>query len=418
MGRARWLLLAVASALALDGVRRVVPGGPPVIRRLATRLGWLERATTPAAARGVDDRVGRGARGYDALLAGGLDRFFEPRRPDCPLCGSTELVVKVRTRDRRQAKPGEFVLEECGACGHLFQNPRLSLEGLDFYARDGSDDLGGESLEEVLGAVGHLHRGRARLLEGRAEPKRWLDVGAGNGHFCLVARDVWPDTVFDGIDVSDRIEAAERRRWIDHGYRGRLADVADQLAGRYDVVSMNHHLASARDPFAEIDAAARVLAPGGHLLVEVPDPAASGRRLLGRHWLSWFQPQHQHLLSIENLEWALGERGFTPLVQQHGEAHQPFDLVFAVSTLINRLAPPTGLPWRPPASTRQRAWRALVRAASAPFLAGALVLDDVLAPVVRRFGRSNTYRVLARRDEVVARTEVPTVIDLRESVSV
>jgi SAM-dependent methyltransferase len=356
-------------------------------------------------------------REYDALLARGLDRFFEPRRPDCPVCHSPDLSVKLRTPDLQQGKPGEFVLEECGACGHIFQNPRLSLEGLDFYYRDFYDGLGEESLEFVFGAGGESYQGRARMLEGHAEPKRWLDVGAGHGHFCLVARQVWPDTRFDGIDLSDSIEAAERRRWVDRGFRGLFPDMTDELTGQYDVISMHHYLEHTRDPFAEIEAAARVLAPGGHLLIEVPDPSSSFGRVLGRHWVPWFQPQHQHLLSIENLEWALGERGFTPIVQHRGEAHQPVDLVFAVYMLINRLAPPTDLPWRPPPTRRARVKRAVVFAAGIPFLAGALALDHLLAIGVRRGRRSNTYRVLARRDEVAVEYDGPEVIDLRETVS-
>ena len=29
-----------------------------------------------------------------------------------------------------------FTLEQCGDCGHVFQNPRLTPEGLEFYYRD------------------------------------------------------------------------------------------------------------------------------------------------------------------------------------------------------------------------------------------------------------------------------------------
>jgi hypothetical protein len=72
---------------------------------------------------------------YEELLAGGLARFFEPRREDCPLCGSHSLSVRLQASDRLQFKPGSFTLERCEDCAHIFQNPRLYIEGLELYYR-------------------------------------------------------------------------------------------------------------------------------------------------------------------------------------------------------------------------------------------------------------------------------------------
>jgi len=44
------------------------------------------------------------------------------------------------------------------------------------------------------------------------------------------------------------------------------------------------------------------LPAGGHLMIEIPDPECHLGRLLGRFWVPWFQPQHQHLLSVARLE--------------------------------------------------------------------------------------------------------------------
>jgi hypothetical protein len=73
---------------------------------------------------------------YQAELANGVGRFFEPRRDTCPWCGSLDLSIRLQTTDLIQRKPGRFTLEQCGACQHIFQNPRLTRAGLDFYYRD------------------------------------------------------------------------------------------------------------------------------------------------------------------------------------------------------------------------------------------------------------------------------------------
>ncbi len=334
---------------------------------------------------------------YSELLAGEPQRFFEERRETCPMCESEGLEIHLQTTDLLQQKPGKFVLEKCTDCGHIFQNPRLSIEGLDFYYKDFYDGLGEKGMEFIFGYSPVSYLGRARMLSDRGTPSTWLDVGGGHGHFCCVARDVWPDTTFDSLDLSESIDEAVRRGWVDHGFRGLFPEVAPTLRGKYDVVSMHHYLEHTREPEDEIVAAHTALAEGGHLLIEVPDPESFLGKLLRRYWIPWFQPQHQHLLSRGNLDRLLQKHGFQAVEWHRGEAHQRVDFLFAMFLFLDRLAPPPDRPWRHPASFGKKAWRALVWTLGSPFVLLARGADVVFDPFVRRLGMSNTYRVLARR---------------------
>ncbi|MGH7329698.1 MAG: class I SAM-dependent methyltransferase, partial [Polyangiaceae bacterium] len=142
---------------------------------------------------------------YDELLAVGTSRFFEPRRETCPICDGRELSPRLITVDRYGFKPGIFTLERCASCGHVFQNPRLSIEGLDFYYRDFYDGLGEGLLDTLFSFDSHSYEMRAKIVDGVATPERWLDVGAGHGHFCCIAREHWKNTEFDGLDLSESI---------------------------------------------------------------------------------------------------------------------------------------------------------------------------------------------------------------------
>ncbi len=246
-----------ATAVRPDDLTPAYAATRPLQEAMRTVRTLTGEAPQPSGASAPDADEAR-ALEYDDLLAGGIDRFFEPRRESCPLCQATKLSVRVRSADLLQYKPGEFVLEECEACGHIFQNPRLSLDGLDFYYRDFYDGLGEEQLDFVFSSDDASYLGRVDLVATHAQPKRWLDVGAGHGHFCLIASDVLPDTRFDGLDLSDAIDEAERRQWVERGYRGLFTDLADELPGAYDVVSMHHYLEHTRDPAAELEAAATV----------------------------------------------------------------------------------------------------------------------------------------------------------------
>lgn len=339
---------------------------------------------------------------YDAELAKGVERFLEPRRETCPWCDSGDLSVLLRSPDLVYRKPGTFTLERCGGCGHTFQNPRLTPDGLNFYYRDFYDGIGASTAEIIFTTSSHDYLSRARMLEPMATPKRWLDVGSGHAHFCAAAREVWPDTVFDGLDQGAEIEEAARRGWIAHAHRGMFPDLAGEIQGVYDVVSMHHYLEHTRDPYIELDAAAKILPPGGHLLIELPDPEWRLGRMFGKYWMPWFQPQHQHMMPIGNLKQALVDRGLTPVAEERAPAHQRNDFVTAMYLWFAGLAPDRTLPWSAKRRTApRRVLRGMVWTVGVPALMAGYLLDRTAGGMVaRRSGTGNAYRVLARKDDV------------------
>ncbi len=276
------------------------------------------------------------------------DVLFEPRRDSCPWCGGAALVDRLDTTDLLQHKPGRFHLDECAGCGHVFQNPALSPAGLDHYYAEFYEGEGEEPWEFAFAAMGGAYRKRTDALARHTEPRAWLDVGTGHGHFCLVARQRWPEATFDGLDLSESVEEAARRGWIDAGYRGLFPDLADSLSRSYDVVSMHHYLEHTRDPRLELAAAAKALEPGGHLMIEGPDVDCPWSRRLGPYWRCWFQPQHQHFVTCDNLVAALEGSGFDVVAVERGPATEGMDITSAVTFWVNRTAPDPRSPWRPP----------------------------------------------------------------------
>ncbi|MFJ8502813.1 class I SAM-dependent methyltransferase [Streptomyces avermitilis] len=373
---------------------------------------------------------------YLGELAQGTDRFHEPRRENCPWCGSKRLRTRLRTPDLTQHKPGTFVVDECRDCAHTFQNPRLTTEGLAFYHRDLPEGLGPEDPEDPeghLGLEGHerpggfaerlaaargslpralgfaragrhprRHRAAARAMLSFPEPESWLDVGTGHGHFPETAREFHPYTAFDGLDPTPRVEKAWAVGRVEEAHRGHLTDpaIVQRLRARYDVVSMFHHLEHTPDPREELRAALAVLRPGGHLLIEGPDPACVFGTLLGKWWVSYGQPRHLHLMPLSNLFAELEARGCVIVSTDRREPHTPYDLTGAVSLALDRLLPAADAPWRAiPPSAFQRGLRTALLRATAPLVASAAVLDHALAPLLSRTRFSNAYRIIARREE-------------------
>ncbi|QCC77724.1 class I SAM-dependent methyltransferase [Nocardioides daphniae] len=272
----------------------------------------------------------------------------------------------------------------------LPRGPRLLLQGLLRRLRRRRDgaDRATQSTD---------YEGRAALVrEHDPAPARWLDVGSGHAHFCLVAREMFPGTSFEGLDLGSAIDDAAHRGWIDRSFRGMFPDVAPELAGQFDVVSMHHYLEHTREPAEELDAAATALRPGGLLMIEVPNPDCPTGRTLGRYWMPWLQPQHQQFVSMDRLQQALEERGFTVLERHTTKPTPGFDTVAAAWLLSGHLAPRLWMPWRRRPTALDRAVRTGVVAATVPAAVVAAVGMEVASQVSGAQDTGSAFRMLAR----------------------
>jgi 2-polyprenyl-3-methyl-5-hydroxy-6-metoxy-1,4-benzoquinol methylase len=336
---------------------------------------------------------------YTAQIAQGVERFLEPRAETCSWCGSTALDLHLTSSDIRQGKPGTFTLDKCADCGHVFQNPRLSPEGLNFYYRDAYDGLNSEKAEHNFNTLRPFYRARAELVRDvRPDvPRKWLDIGGGYGHFCEEGQAVFPETGFTMLDMSSGVAEAVRRGRVEHGINGFLLDHADEVAGKFDQVSMFHYLEHTQNPLAEIDAAIGAMTPDGWLTIEQPNPECRGTRLFRSWWVGWLQPEHLNMVTLGNLVEALTERGLEVVTVQKREARMPLEFFSFLTILMRFVAPDPDLPW---VTVRFRRL-AKIRRLFAMALIGPMVV--LVAPIVDRFILERVipsdvhYRVVARR---------------------
>ncbi len=386
--------LRTRPAEAVRGPATRLLTGPGVVAT-GIRTRQCGHPSEAAEARAAEARRRR-ARYHDEIAAG-VDNLLEPGRKNCPWCGSTRLSLRVEAGDTVMGKPGRFRYDGCSDCGHIFQNPRLSPAGLEFYYRDAYDGLYAELAEEVFGSSDTVYRARVALLTRHTTPARWLDVGGGHGHFCLAAKGLLPDTTFDALDMGEGIEEAARRRWVGRAYRGFFPDLVDEIAGRYDVISMFHYLEHTRDPYQELDTAAKALAPGGYLVIEVPHAHGPSLRIYRNRWVGLFPPQHQHLIPPDNLVRALAERGLSLVELQFGGTHQAMDAAAAAFFLMQEAQPDPTLPWLPYEATPwRRLRRGLAVTAGTPLVLGGAVVDQLTRPYFESGRRANAYRIVAR----------------------
>lgn len=223
----------------------------------------------------------------------------------------------VRARDRLVTGAGPFGVLACADCRYGATVPQLSESELERYYSDQYY----EDFYEHSGQEGGspLHRLRQRFRErasrrryerepyqtSTTRPGRVLDVGCGSGELLASYASRGWETY--GIDPSAAATAAAARR----GATVHLGTLADQPwpPGSFDLITFQHTLEHILDPLGALALAARLLAPGGLLIVDVPNWSCWQRRLFGDRWFHLDLPRHQQHFSPRALRRAADKLG-------------------------------------------------------------------------------------------------------------
>ena len=237
----------------------------------------------------------------------------------CPLCRAERSTPAFRQRDLALGLAALYTVARCEGCGLLYQNPRVRAEDLalaypDTYAahvrepdlsrrlqRHGasvrwllSRHLGYHHLtSEDAGGVAGLRAAWLRRRIREAFPPwrsggRLLDVGCASGKFLRQMHAVGWEVA--GIEI-DPAAAAKARTVTPNIIVGDPAHVT-LSDGAFDVITAFHVIEHVPDPLGALRNLLRWLAPGGLIVLEVPNAASLSARVFGRYWCGYDLPRH------------------------------------------------------------------------------------------------------------------------------
>lgn len=145
------------------------------------------------------------------------------------------------------------------------------------------------------------------LVRRFASSGRLLEIGPSWGAFCLLAKRAGFSVEAIEMDPSC-CEFLTKRIGVKAICRSdEAAALSDATVP--DVIAAWHVLEHLRDPWRLVDAAAERLAPGGVLVLALPNPGALQFKIFGRYWTHVDAPRHLHLIPPDVLRWRAERAG-------------------------------------------------------------------------------------------------------------
>lgn len=212
---------------------------------------------------------------------------------DCLLCGGHRWSPLLEAPDNHRGGSGLwFFVVQCQECGLCFTNPRPSARSIDrFYPPVRSDHFPTRERRSLWrhGLAGWIRRPwrerRFMPLHGRG---RLLDCGGAPSFLLRMRRQGWAVT---GLDVSAAVVEGLQNQFGLHVLHGSLPHPELETAA-FDVITMWQTLQQAHMPCDVLREAHRLLAPGGKLVVAVPNIDSLPFRCFGQVWYGLNLPRH------------------------------------------------------------------------------------------------------------------------------
>ena len=213
----------------------------------------------------------------------------------CPPTRDADRFKRLANCIRRLWGSDECVVLRCAECGFAFGQPFVSGDE-EFYS----------ILHEQRDYPTWRWDYDVAIAEAvvKVDGGKILDVGAGVGMFLLGLGGSWECYAVEGSEVTRReLEASGIKVFRD------LADAAQNHAGAFHVVTLFQVLEHIAEFDVVLNQCRKLLAPGGRLVVTVPDGEAMIRqeRLTGCHDMP---PNHINKWTPESLSRVLARTGF------------------------------------------------------------------------------------------------------------
>jgi len=225
------------------------------------------------------------------------------------MCGSPTFYINPRYDDR-YGYPGVFSLFGCKGCGHkvlqaVFTPDILRQLYTDYYPRSSFDIKRYRPSKEVGGFRSWLNGERRLAYSWVSEKVRILDIGCGFGETLGYHKARGCDVY--GVEADENIRMVAEK--FGFNVHVGLFDDRNYEPAFFDCVTMDQVIEHVTDPVATLKGVARILKPGGRVIISTPNSNGWGAKVFGRHWINWHAPYHLHHFSVQSMKCSAEKAG-------------------------------------------------------------------------------------------------------------
>jgi len=232
----------------------------------------------------------------------------------CVLCGSTDSTLLFATHDLVLALAGDYCYVRCRCCGLTFLETTPAWDAR--AAHYDVDYRGYQHLTAASSPLQHLSlayglRKRLRIVTHFQPGGLLLDIGCGGGDFVRWAnyQRGWQAV---GLERTGAMALAAHQPDALPVILGDCAD-AGLATASVDVITLWTVLEHMANPLQGLVECARVLRPGGLVVIRTVDEGSWGAHWFGPNWLGYDAPRIVTVFSRATLRRAVEQSGFTVL---------------------------------------------------------------------------------------------------------
>lgn len=234
----------------------------------------------------------------------------------CGVCASDDFSEITDGKDFEYQTTGDvFKIVECRECGNWYLNPRPAKEELsiiyppDYYAYNYAETVHPLAVK----AKDFLDRQKSKvwLKYVSTDKPVFLDVGCGDGRYLRMLHQLGvPKNQLYGVEMSDQVIDRLNKEGF-NGYAGRIEDVEPHLPhGLFDLIVSLQVLEHVESPLEMMKSVAKLLRPGGVLIIETPNTKSFDVRLFKqKYWGGYHFPRHWNLFDEKTLRKMAEESG-------------------------------------------------------------------------------------------------------------
>lgn len=229
----------------------------------------------------------------------------------CPVCKGSSDLNKIREYyDDRYGYPCSFPLMRCSKCGHCFLQADFTPDEIkklysEYYPRSSFKVENFRPHRELTGFNAWLDGAKSSAFRWVPRNIRILDIGCGFGETLGYHQARGCDVY--GVEADYNI----KRVADTFGYKVHvgLFDPTIYQPDFFDYVTMHQVIEHVQDPIETLQGIARVLKPGGIVILSTPNANGWGAKLFGRYWINWHAPYHLQFFTLKSLKLASDQAG-------------------------------------------------------------------------------------------------------------